>query len=65
MKKFRVICEGEIEEVFDTEDEAQDYIMEMRNAYETGAEVLHLSNPLEYPEEGCGELDYYIEEVEE
>ena len=65
MKKYRVICEGEVEEEFDTEDEAMDYIMEMQNAYETGAEVLHLSRPLEYPEAGYGELDFYIEEVDE
>lgn len=65
VKKYRVICEGEVEEEFDTEDEALDYIMEMRNAYDTGAEVLHLSRPLEYSEEGYGQLDYYIEEIEE
>lgn len=39
----------EDEEVFETEDEATEYGLKMCSDYSAGGEVLHLSNPGDYP----------------
>jgi len=41
--------EEEQDEVFETESEAEDHGMYMCSCYSTGGEVLHLSNPGDYP----------------
>jgi len=39
----------ELDEVFETESEAEEYGLYMCSCYSTGGEVLHLSNPGDYP----------------
>ena len=51
----------EDDELFETELEAQDYGCTLLNNYETGGEVLHRSNPDDYPLEG--EADFEVIEV--
>ncbi|MCM1500608.1 MAG: hypothetical protein NC124_19270 [Clostridium sp.] len=50
--------------IFDTEQEAEDYFYEWMSNYNTGGEVLHLSNPGDYPLEMVEqEPDYEIVEI--
>ena len=58
------IPELDIEEIFDTEEEAEDYVCEVSSDMRTGAEILHMSNPGDYPFEECDDdFDYDIEEI--
>ena len=58
------IDELDIEEVFDTEEEAEEYVSVVRSDMCTGAEILHLSNPGDYPfEDADDDFDYEIEEI--
>lgn len=58
------IKELDIEEIFDTEEEAEDYVCVVRSDMHTGAEILHLSNPGDYPySDEDDDLDYEIEEI--
>lgn len=54
----------EEDEVFETEAEANDYGLEQLSNIETGAEVLHLSNPGDYPLED-DDSDFEVIEVED
>lgn len=54
----------EEDEVFETEAEANDYALEQLSNIETGAEVLHLSNPGDYPLED-DDSDFEVIEVED
>lgn len=76
MAKFKVVMtfpDGEVidsyeedgdDGVFDTEQEAEDYFYEWMNSYSAGGEVLHLSNPGDYPLEMVEqEPDYEIVEI--
>ena len=68
MPKYKVEIDGELEdEVFDTEEEAEEYAMYLRSCAETGAEILHMSNPgdYEYDEETYVAPDYEIIEVDD
>ena len=50
--------------VFDDKEDANDWIDNFLNDYETGGEVLHLSNPGDYPMEIVGqEPDFKIVKV--
>ncbi|MCM1091233.1 MAG: hypothetical protein NC092_10160 [Butyrivibrio sp.] len=50
--------------IFDTEQEAEDYYTEWISNYSTGGEVLHLSNPGDYPiDENEEDPDYEIVEI--
>lgn len=50
--------------IFDTEEEARDYFCEWMGNYSTGGEVLHLSNPGDYPlNEDEEDPDYEIVEI--
>ena len=55
------------DEVFDTEEDAEDYAREMRSCTTAGADVLKLSRPLDYEEEfGIqSEVDFVVEEIED
>lgn len=53
----------EQEEVFETESQAHDYGQYLCSCYETGGEILHRSNPGDYPLDDNGEADYEIVEV--
>ena len=76
MSKYKVVMtfpDGEVidsyeedgeEGVFDTEQEAEDYFTECMSNYKVGGEVLHLSNPGDYPLEMVEqEPDYDIVEI--
>lgn len=65
MEKYKVMFNGELEdEVFNTEDEAEEYAMYLVSCAKQGAEILHLSNPGDYDEDDY-DADYEIVEVDE
>lgn len=65
MPKFKVALDGEFEdEVFDTEEEAEEYALYLSSCAREGAEILHLSNPGDYDEDDCDD-DYEVVQVEE
>ena len=52
--------------VFDTEDEAIDAALEASSCAREGANILHLSNPGDYPDDyDSYEVDYEILEVDD
>lgn len=56
--------EDDDEGVFDTIEEAEEYFLEWMNNYRVGGEVLHLSNPGDYPLEVVEqEPEYEIHEI--
>lgn len=58
--------EEEDDEVFETEAEANEYGLTQISNYHTGAEVLHMSNPGDYPSDGeDDEIDFDVIEVED
>ena len=68
MYKLKIFEEGFEEyedEVFETEAEAQECMNTIMSDYRTGAEVLNLSNPGDYPyDEGDDfDIDYEIVEI--
>lgn len=65
MPKFKVALDGEFEdEVFDTEEEAEEYALYLSSCAGEGAEILHLSNPGDYDEDDCDD-NYEVVQVEE
>ena len=49
MAKYKIIFDDEEQdEVFDTEDAAEEYALYLRSCTKEGAEILHLSNPGDY-----------------
>lgn len=65
MPKFKVALDGKFEdEVFDTEEEAEEYALYLSSCAREGAEILHLSNPGDYDEDDC-EDNYEVVQVEE
>ena len=59
--------EDEEKELFESEEEARDYMCQIESDCRTGAEVLHMSNPGDYPydEDDDFSIDYDIIEVDE
>lgn len=56
----------ELDDVFETESEAEEFGLEQVSNFGAGGEVLHLSNPGDYPEPSEGiEADYDVSEVED
>ena len=48
-KKYRVIFNGELQdEIFDSEEAAEDYAGYLCSCAAEGAEILHMSNPGDY-----------------
>lgn len=65
MSKWKVIFGGEEEdEIFDTEEDAEDYASYLSGCVKEGAEILHLSNPGDYDEDDYDD-DYEIVEVDD
>ena len=63
MAKFRIEMDGELQdEVFNTEEEAEEYALYLCSCARTGAETLHWSNPgdYEYDEDTFEEPEYEI-----
>lgn len=49
MSKYRIEMDGELQdEIFDNEDEAEEYALYLCSCARTGAETLHWSNPGDY-----------------
>lgn len=60
MAKYRVVFNGELEdEIFDTEEAAEEYALYLCSCTVEGAEILHMSNPGDYAEDDY-ETDYEI-----
>ena len=50
--------------VFPTEEDAEEYFAQWMSDYDAGGEILHLSNPGDYPlEKVQEEPDHYVEEI--
>lgn len=67
MANFKVIFDGEEDdEVFGSEEEAEDYALYLCSCTRDGAEILHMSNPgdYDYDEESFVDPDYEIVEVD-
>ena len=65
MSKYKVwFNDEEMDAVFDTEDEAEEYALYLCSCAREGAEILHMSNPGDYDEDDYDD-DYEIVEVEE
>ena len=68
MSKYKVTmiypygAEDEIEGTFDSYEDAMEAVNDYCTDYNAGGEVLHLSDPDEYPET-WDELDYRIDEI--
>ena len=68
MEKYKVIFDDEEqEEVFDSEEEAEEHALYLRSCSRLGAEILHMSNPgdYEYDEDTYEPPDYEIVEIED
>lgn len=68
MSKYRIEMDGELQdEIFDTEEEAEDYALYLCSCARTGAEILNMSNPGDYPydEDSFEEPEYEIIEVDD
>lgn len=60
MSKYRVLFNGELEdEVFNTEEDAEEHALYLCSCTREGAEILHMSNPGDYDEDDY-ETDYEI-----
>ena len=65
MSKYRVLFNDEYDdEIFDTEEEAEEHALYLSSCTKLGAEILHMSNPGDYDEDDY-EIDYEIEEIED
>ncbi len=65
MPKYRIIFEGEEqEEVFNSEEAAEEYALYLCGCAREGAEILHMSNPgdYDYDEDSFERPDYEIVE---
>lgn len=68
MPKFKIIFEDEEQdEVFDTEEEAEDFANYLCSCSREGAEILHMSNPgdYDYDEDDFESPEYEIVETED
>ena len=68
MAKYKIIFDGEEQdEVFDTEEEANDYALYLCSCAQTGAEIINLSNPgdYDYDEDSFEYPDYEIIEEDD
>lgn len=67
MAKYQVKIDDELQDdVFDTEEEAEEYALYLRSCARTGAEILHWSNPgdYDYDEDTFEDLKYEIIEID-
>ena len=63
MPKYKVAFNGELEdEVFDTEETAEEYALYLSSCTKAGAEELHMSNPGDYDVDDYDD-DYEIIEL--
>ncbi len=70
MSVFKVIMkyadgEEEMDEVFETEEEADEYGADCVSNYYEGGRILEMSNPGDYPFDEDEEVDYEVVEADE
>ncbi len=68
MSKYKVLFDGELEdEVFNTEEEAEEYALYLSSCSREGAEILHMSNPgdYDYDEDSYESPEYEIVEEDD
>ena len=69
MKKYKakiIFEDGEIMEidgVFDTETEAEEYALESISEYRLGCEILNMSNPGDYPLDEEEDVEFEVIEI--
>ena len=66
--KYRIIFDGEMQdEIFDTEEDAEEYALYLQSCERTGAETLHWSNPgdYDYDEDEFEDPEYEIIEIDD
>lgn len=66
MAKYKVIFDGEEEdEIFNSKEEAEEYALYLCSCTNSGAEILHMSNPgdYDYDEDSFEDPDYEIIEI--
>ena len=65
MSKYKVLFnDEEMDEVFDTEDDAEEYALYLCSCAREGAEILHMSNPGDYDVDDY-DAEYEIVEVDD
>jgi len=55
----------ELEGVFDTEADAEEYALESISEYHMGGEILNMSNPGDYPLDEEDDVDFEVIETDE
>lgn len=55
----------ELDEAFDTTSEADEEALYMCSCYHEGMEILHMSNPGDYPQDEAAEVDDGIVETDD
>lgn len=68
MAKYKIIMYGEAEDdIFSSEEEAEEYALYLCSCARTGAEILHWSNPgdYDYDEDTFEEPEYEIVEIDD
>ena len=68
MSKVKIIFDGEeCDEIFDTEEDAEEYALYLSSCSREGAEILHMSNPgdYDYDEETYEDPEYEIIEIDD
>lgn len=66
MPKYKIVFSGEEpeDEIFDTEEDAEDYALYLASCSKLGAEILHMSNPGDYDEDDYND-EYEIIEIDD
>ena len=71
MPKYKILMQysdgtnEEQDEVFDTEEDAEEYANYLVSCSQVGAEILNLSNPGDYPLDDYEDPDFEIIEIED
>lgn len=65
MSKYQVLFNDELEDdIFNTEEDAEEYALYLCSCTKEGAAILHMSNPGDYDEDDY-ETDYEIIEIDD
>ena len=68
MPKYKIIFDGEEEEeLFDTEEDAEEHALYLSSCKRLGSEILHMSNPgdYDYDEDTYENPEYEIIEIDD
>lgn len=68
MAKYKIMMDDEeLDDEFDTEEAAEEFALYMKSCERQGAEILHMSNPGDYPydEDEYETADYEVIEVDD